>query len=85
MIILDHRPPRAGKALFGKMLWVMMAVLEELSNFPYGAAWMGSNTLFTLLKDVRINSTHIHSGGRDPIGAAGQISRWPRAGAGGVP
>ena len=31
MIILDHRPPRAGKALFGKMLWVMMAVMEDIS------------------------------------------------------
>ena len=27
VIILDHRPPRAGKALFGKMLWVMMVTM----------------------------------------------------------
>jgi hypothetical protein len=34
VIILDHRPPRAGKALFGKMLWVMMAVLEDMRHLP---------------------------------------------------
>ena len=32
VIILDHRPPRAGKAMFGKMLWVMMAVLEDMHD-----------------------------------------------------